>query len=304
MPYMSSIVPENNRPKMVDASLPGQGRKDPYIGITGFVSQQEVEALGKIVRPQGCRRLMAGVLASFKTMHGEPTTNRRYPKFSEVEPLLHSLSELDNVWPVVHFNAPRRELLGDLLLELAEKNPSMEGVQLNIVKPDIGAIERFKEAFPHIEVILQANKRSLLGKGEKSVRTEAPSEFLEDYRYVADHILLDLSGGTGKGLDIEWVSQVLAAFHSQWRTEWQVTPGIAGGLGPEAEVVLRALRSHVGPEVLAGCSIDAETALRKPIKDPIEGEDFQDILCNEKVISYLSRTDSFFDVCSGYAKNS
>ncbi len=251
----------------------------PYIGITGIASLEDVEtilACCKIVSAAArTHRVMAGVLVSAKTLRGEPTTNRRYPTIDAAEGLLLN-SRYAYAWPVVHYNT---RATGDAFREelraLTERCPSMRGLQLNVVSPDPDVVSRFASEHPRIEVILQVNRSAF---GTEPVPADALI-YARDYP-AASHALIDLSGGRGADIDTEFAARVVRAWHHPARV------GVAGGLGPNAGATLRALRDELGAELFAELSFDAESRVRSLVEDPIEGEKYQDKLDRGKALAY------------------
>lgn len=254
-------------------------RQSPYLGVTGIVSTEDVCALNRCwssVRDQTRRFLMAGVLVSAKTLRGESTESRRYPKLGALSELLEGLAEF--AWPVVHYNT--RATGEDLTRELFDLSRYLSssvvcGLQLNVVRPADSAFRNTRHLFN--KRILQVNTSSL---GEGDVR-----EYAGQYAGAVDHALIDLSGGTGKPLDPDWLAETIGPW-SFWQT-CGIRPGLAGGLGPDCARVLSRFAQRVGPEVWRGVSVDAESGLRVPVDDPVPGAKHQDRLCPERVQAYL-----------------
>lgn len=253
----------------------------PYIGVTGIVTEQDARAVldaWAAVRDRAPgRRLMAGVLVSARTLRGEAVSSKRYPAIADAQRLLAMLAE-GGAWPVVHYNT--RGNLNDELGALMRLAPATRGVQLNVVQPAPAIPARLRALWPGVEVILQVN-RSSIGDGSPA----SAHAYVAQYRSGVDHALLDLSGGTGRGIDREWATLALAVAATWERLG--ITPGIAGGFGPGCGPTLADLRTRVGPELAAMLSIDAESRLRVPVTDPIEGEKHQDRLDAELVRTYL-----------------
>lgn len=241
-----------------------------YIGATGFVQAPRDVAIAAacvaLTPPSHC--FMAGVLASAKTLRGEPTPSRRYPPFRAVERLLYELDDL-GAWPVVHFNC--RDGLDEHLARLAEECPSMRGLQLNVANPDPEAIARFLRLRSDVAFVLQVN-RGAVERGAP-ITAEAIAAYVARYAEVATYALIDLSGGEGKALDTALALDVLR----RWSPAWQTRPSFAGGLGPHAEETVQVLCRDGGHDP-RGLSFDAESLLRTPCTDPIPGERHQDTL--------------------------
>lgn len=252
----------------------------PSIGVTGVVTMDDVRAIAECVRMlPPTHRLMAGVLVSAKTLNGEPTENRRYPKFGAVEELLRALDAV-GAWPVVHFNT--RAQLQEQLERLGATLLSMKGLQLNVSRPDPAVVEGFLMQRPDVEFILQVN-RSVVPVGA-TITPRDVFEYIRPYAGLAKHALLDLSGGEGREMSAGLAADVL----NDW--PWPgIVPSFAGGLGPDAGPLLAELASKVrDPRRLLGCSFDAESRLRVAIDDPIPQASHQDRLNAEKATRWVS----------------
>lgn len=215
-----------------------------YIGITGFAdtSDHNTARACAAMMPAGWR-FMAGVLVSAKTLCGAASERRRYPRIEEVPPIVKAL-RANGAWPVAHFNT-RAETGTKLLSQLAELMsfaPGIAGIQLNIVRPSLEALRVFKSCYPHVELIVQAN-RSAFGEAPSAAGAIA---YAREYADVASHVLLDLSGGVGAPLDVE----LAKATAREWRL--RASLGVAGGLDASTVSELRGLR----------VSCDAETRVR------------------------------------------
>lgn len=284
----------------------------PYVGITGFTSLDDVSIIPTLPRPAFNHRLMAGVLVSAKTLRGEAVGSKRYPAIGEVRGLLLALKEA-GAWPTVHFNT--RDLAHDLerlMFALGgttgadgdADNPvtpfasqgALGGIQFNVVCPPCGELEWLRTVFPHVEIILQVNGSSLREFERATKRSRHPVEAVGAYvaQYaddgLCDHVLLDLSGGRGEFIDAAWCASVLDHYALPWFAQG-LSVGIAGGLGPNADVKLREIAGYVSRGTLMErlISYDAESAVRVPVHPEyaIEGEKHQDALDGEKARAYV-----------------
>ncbi len=254
----------------------------PYIGITGIVTSDDAETARECVRlVPPTHRLMAGVLVSAKTLRGGTPTSRRYPRIGAVEGILAALADA-GAWPVVHYNSRAEgEDLAVELRVLANLCESMRGVQLNIARPDAWAIDGFLRGHPNVEFILQVNRGAYPNGVMPSA--DVAAAYVHNYRAVASYALLDLSGGLGTAVDVEFTAKIL----SRWREDWFVGAAVAGGLGPDASGVLTSLRGAVGDGVFRTLSFDAETGVRVPVSDPIAGEKHQDTLARGEALAWV-----------------
>lgn len=292
----------------------------PYIGITGITSDEDVDTISEcckiVAATVRTHRVMAGVLVSAKTLRGEPTTNRRYPTIDRVEALLLN-SRYAYAWPVVHYNTRAvGDSLGNELRELVNRCPSMRGLQLNVVSPEPDVVAKFAVDHPNVEVILQVNRAAMpsLDKivgsdGDKLIaRRNVASEviaYTSQYEGIM-HVLLDASGGDGRGLDTRAIGTIIGRrAHELNRRGIRI--GFAGGLGPECSGTIIETRNHAmlqawdrfvvcGGEQsidaslyeLTALSFDSETRVRVPVEDPFVGEKYQDRLDRDKAFAYIA----------------
>lgn len=215
----------------------------PYIGITGFASPEDVttaEQCAALV-PRGWR-FMAGVLVSAKTLRGEDSPRRRYPPLPSAAGLVRHLAAV--AWPVVHFNTRATgEDLARELRALGRGLPEARGLQLNVVRPDPAAVAAFRREFPGVEVVLQVNRASL---DAASPNVSEIDDYVAAYDGLAEHALLDLSGGAGVPLDLPLARDVVRGWMHAAR------PGVAGGLDAASVRQLEGL----------AVSCDAESRVR------------------------------------------
>lgn len=256
----------------------------PYIAVSGLASVSDARLLCAIennpsVEP---RRLVGAVLVSRKTLQGKATESLRYPSLAVAQEVCATLAAAPIV-PAVHYNT--RTNGGDIereLFTLARHVPAMRMLQLNVVCPAVEAVEAFRRAHPWVEIVLQVS-------GETRAQYQSaglnPWAVLADYGRVVDHLLLDLSRGTGRPLPVEATADEIRLHELQAETR-HVGLGVAGGLGPDARPVLGVLHGILDEAVFARLSFDAESNLRVPAS-----HDFhlpgRDVLDAEKVRGYL-----------------
>lgn len=250
----------------------------PYIGVTGIVTAADLYTVRDCcaLMPWS-HRFMAGVLVSAKTLRGESTESRRYPAASQVEAILSACASY-GAWPAVHYNTRAHgDALASELATLVRTFPSMRGLQLNIVRPSPSVVDAFALDHLHIEVIAQMNRAAF---GNTPVPADAII-YARDYPN-ASHALLDRSGGCGADIDTAFAARVARGWPHAARL------GVAGGLGPDAEPTLRALRDDLGAERFASLSFDAESRVRVPVEDPTLGAKHQDRLDRDLAIAWVS----------------
>lgn len=252
----------------------------PYTGVTGFVTNQDIEIAkwaGQRVPSGHC--LMAGILVSHKTLTGVPVTNRRYPTIEQARKILTALKEEGNIWPVAHYNTSGcKDPLCFQLLRLVRDLPGISGIQMNIVKPRYEDLLTFKEACPDVSLILQVNSSSV-----PSSEVGDTTHYIRTYEGIVDYALLDLSGGRGKVVSMDWVSKIL----KHWPTD-SIRPGIAGGLGPDCGPLILSLKDKFPLLDLSEICFDSESNIRIPAENPLPETDYQDDLSGDLVLKYLN----------------
>lgn len=241
----------------------------PYIGITGFVSKEEMETFHRlftIERKGGKsiknlidslqRKIMIGVLVSQKTLLKElPDNYNRYPHIDDVRKIF---IDDDTYFNCIHFNSKDFDNLFVHLSMLAQI-PNIHGIQLNICWPPPKILEQFKVQFPHIKLILQ------IGEDAYKEVEESPKSLYQElskYSNSIDFVLFDMSGGNGILIQVDKVLIKIIVDVSQKMPDIGI--GIAGGLSHDTIMVIseafEALESfRYSPRKI---SIDAEGRLR------------------------------------------
>ena len=264
-----------------------------YIGVTGFMTPQEVRAGLRCFEASSDRKLMVGVLVSSKTLVGN--TNKwpaRYPKVDSRITELFEKQKLDayKVFQrhecavnLIHYNTDDPKTLSDQLIKLAHMyGPYLDGFQLNIAWPHMGEIEKLHAA-THWEqrLVLQVGGHAL-DKVDHDPKKLADmiGHYGGSVRVIND-VLIDPSGGKGQPFDAEKALSYLKEIASRG---FDINLGIAGGLGPESMALLNLLLDDF-PDL----NIDAEGQLRDKETDDL------DII---KMSSYLTQAQQWFATTS------
>ena len=255
-------------------------RKGPYVGITGFMSAEEVATvLANTNLSQSEKLLMVGVLGSLKTMKDLPNKwPNRYPKKDEISQIFLDDPRCLNL---VHYATGEKESLADQLFQMVEiAGPNLHGFQLNVNWPDPKALDAFKNRYPEKVIVFAASKNVFESVNNSPV--ELAARMKSEYEGLADYILLDPSGGHGIPFDADIARGYLEAFS---KYESIFTLGAAGGLGPDTLDLVRPL---IGD--FPNLCIDAEGRLRTA-----QPEDRLNII---QATSYVRQSLNMFAVMS------
>lgn len=222
-----------------------------YIGVTGFMSRAEVDAVLTAIPAGAERLLMVGVLVSSKTMQGIPNKwPKRYPSADQIASIFpdHPLA-----LNLAHFNTNDSNELFDQMMAVTELGgENFHGFQLNIAWPDPYTIWRYKQKHPNKIIVIQCGQSALeiMDCDPIVVATVA-----DNYQDTCEYLLIDPSGGLGKPLNTLKGLDYLHELNSRLS---RMKFGIAGGLSPAT------LEDLIGPIVkkFPNTSIDAEGRLR------------------------------------------
>lgn len=221
----------------------------PYIGITGFTHQRQVESVLDHFARLGFdsnHRLMVGVLVSHMSLTGQPMKPEWQFKYPAPEAVNDIFVDEPQTLNLIHYNSKEPDL-ADQLERLMDLAPLAEGVQLNIAWPDPNEVARFKQLHPGKLVVLQVSTAALmkLGRGLSGADpNRAIGDFdpgrLSDLRLAAlaianyfewvDYFLPDLSGGVGKNMDPLFMAAMVAG---QMQLANAPLPVVGGGLMAE-----------------------------------------------------------------------
>ncbi len=225
--------------------------KNPYIGITGFTTRDEVKEILSMVPRSSDRLAMIGVLASLKTLRGlQNRWPNRYPKVENISAIFTRHPRALNL---IHYNTDEKETLYDQLVKLTGiAGRDLHGFQLNIAWPDPSALAKYSLKYPAKKIVLQIGGRAF--ELIEYLPAKLAKKVAEEYAGLLDYILLDPSGGYGKLLDVRSARAYLCALRMK---NLDIGLGVAGGLSPETLDIINPLARDF-PDV----SIDAEGRLR------------------------------------------
>jgi hypothetical protein len=233
----------------------------PYIGITGFTEKEQVtQALDSL--PSTDRKLMVGVVATYKSLRGIPMN----PYWQASTPYPTSIKELflpdDRTLNLVHYSTElnrQYSLFGDMIRvrdQIAGRHNHMfHGFQINMTWPNPDQIEEYRRYVgdSHDEIILQINGEALEVVDN---RPNLAMGIINQYVGLVDRVLFDLSGGRGIPIDIKQARQYLRPIADKG---WDLGLGVAGGLCAESlDTIIPLL------EEFPGISFDATGKLLGP----------------------------------------
>lgn len=233
---------------------------DPYIGITGFTKPEEVFSALQAFPNNGNRKLMVGVLATYKSLRGIPMK----PKWAKQTPNPGAISGLfpndERAVNLVHFSTEEgREssVLADMLRIHELAGPNFHGFQLNVAWPEINQLNGYREVMGwDYRIVLQLGKTAMEAVGRTA---RGVVDTLYHYAGVVDDVLFDQSGGLGKPFHTERAREFLSAIA---REGWGLGLVVAGGLGPGSLDLVEPLLAE-----FPNLSIDAQGRLRNAEHD-------------------------------------
>lgn len=224
--------------------------KKPYIGITGFMSYDEVMFVLRQLHDVSCRLIMVGVLASLKTLRGLP--NKWPNRYPAVLKIFDIFSIHDLALNLIHYDTKEPETLREQLVEMTRlAGGNLHGFQLNIAWPSLAILQEYRREYPDKKFVLQVGGHAFEMVGHSPDRLAGK---VSEYEGVADYVLLDPSGGYGKPFNPERARDYLFALKAK---HLSMGLGVAGGLSPSTLDLVEPLVKDF-PDL----SIDAEGRLR------------------------------------------
>lgn len=217
----------------------------PYIGITGFKTKEQIEAVLNGLSPadrsffiKNDYQLMLGVTASDKRLNDVMSEGKTSPRIGEIENMFEAVFAGRNqvvssfCLPMIHYFTSVPQMLYDEVCKLFQsgtvgwlyKQNLCKAIQINQDWPSVGSLQSIKYALPELQIVVQLSPNALTASDESII------ERASHYANLASHILIDPSGGNAKQLDLtrgvkllNRLKQVLPNLHI----------GAAGGFGPD-----------------------------------------------------------------------
>lgn len=229
-------------------------RHKSYIGLCDIpdadFARATLAAFDACGGPATGRRVMIGVMTSHKRLYGLPTKwSAIYPPPDEIASIFVRHPSAMNT---VHY-ADYDGIDIEDSIEMATRfgGPLMDAIQLDMIWPDPAALFRYRLRRPEVEVVLQVGTHALAEVGDDP---RLYVDAMRCYGSSLDWVLLDKSGGNGKGMVAE---ELLPFVLATKRDLPDLGIAVAGGLGPDTlDLVDPILAVH--PDI----AMDAQGRLR------------------------------------------
>ncbi|GEM_PF-721078 len=194
----------------------------PYIGVTGINLPRHAQAVSRtfeeagLTQEQSHHRGMVGLLVSQKTLSTRFSTTSRYPNLEQIRQIL-TITQ-NTAFNTLHYHTYRRSTLALQLKELLGSSGLYadglcEGVQLNVSWPPVSEVERIKQTFPDLKIIMQLGPKTLTESPSKVATDLIPSAEeivanLAPYADLVSYVLIDPSGGRGQAFQINRIAPI------------------------------------------------------------------------------------------------
>lgn len=235
-----------------------------YIGITGITKISEIEYIKPLVSKN--RLFMCGILVSYKILKGDNNSDRK--RYVNVKDLHDLCKESHNAGflTILHYNTKNKtEFYKEIamIMDIYNLHDYVDGFQLNIDLPSHVGLTSLKDLFPSKKIIFSLNNTLITNADTKQLDLNFATNsnlnlyFNTKLASVYDYVLIDLSGGVGKFIDIDASINI---YNMLKKSRYVNEIGFAGGLSDEnvfeiSEDISDKLNS-------TDFSIDAESNLR------------------------------------------
>ena len=195
----------------------------PYIGVTDFTDSDQVMQALDCIPLNINRRLHVGIMCSYKTLHGIPTSSgweHIWPTHSQVRELF---KDVPRVYNVIHY-ADYDDLtsLMEIQMALDYAGEHVNAIQLDMKWPSPQLLEDIKRTNPTIDIIQQIGRTAMNQSSDWE-------KDLAQYDALADYVLLDYGMGRGTPFASEHMLELVETA-LMYFGEDQIA--VAGGLGP------------------------------------------------------------------------
>lgn len=230
--------------------------KQAYISMTGVQTLEQAQALkAKLSFSKDAfasHRAVIGILTEPATFD-KKAVGAKQPDFHTLPNILATLKPVADT--AIHYTTTTPEHLTQEIMQGI--TPLYETglvtiIQYNNAKPDPRQLEQIKHAFPKLEQVIAVTPEMY-----SQPRWRDNKAFINDYRGLIDHIIIDPSSGTGTAFDLY---QSLR-WHLTIKEHLDVTTCFAGGLGPET-ITTRIQELGASLPCMDAISFDAEKELQ------------------------------------------
>lgn len=230
-----------------------------YIGITDFAHPHEVGEICKLV--EGTEyKIMVGIMMSYKSLYKLPTSWAGcWPDLEAYKNIFQNIPKAYNTLHYADYNDQTDA--EDLKKAIRYCGENLHALQLDMIWPHQKLLSKIKDKYPSLNIIFQLNQ-NVIEKydGHLQLVYDALREYDND---LIDVILMDMSMGTGKEMDVALQLSLLEGLQETLPDKYFAA---AGGLGPgRLDSIIPLLKEHP-------ISIDAQSKLRRSgnAKDPID----------------------------------
>lgn len=242
----------------------------PYIGVTGYKHFADVKLiLDKCDFPVGY--LMFGFTSSDKRLLDPSSEGKTSPSLDRLPELVNLVPK--HHLPMVHYFTKTPEKVYEEILALFKHchlDSSHCGLQLNLHWPDPKQLKAICAILSGLTITLQLPRPVLELTDAEIV------EKLKPYQGSVQYALIDPSGGQGLDFDLQRAGALMMAMQENL----EITPGVAGGFGPNN--VKSRIRALSEISLCDGCNrpklenycIDAQGKLRNDsFRQPVYPKD-------------------------------
>ncbi len=249
-----------------------------YIGACGFQSSQQVLEIWQLLRTfdQDSPTFMVGAMTSHKILHGLSTRHTiEYPPVDNLKDIFSVKDpRIVNCLHYANYDAKRGfDLCSELSILMDCCGPHLGAIQLDMPWPEVAELQKFKNRFESVDLILQVGPDAMYTKHEDPMQI---AHEVKHYVGLISHVLLDASGGEGIPIDTSLIEGYIDSIGT---VGCDVQFAVAGGLGPKTVGKVAGLVREYG------VSIDAQTALTKTGKSG----DLMDITLTKLYVEYAYR---------------
>jgi hypothetical protein len=206
------------------------------------------------------RKLHVGVMMSYKTLNGISTKwENAFPKKEDVGSIFLKHQSIFNVLHYADYDSI--DVLENLFKATDYAGINVDGLQLDMIWPEIDTVKEYRKKYPFIKIILQGNTKAFELVGND---IDVFVQRVKEYKYYVDYILLDKSMGRGLGMDAQGLIPIVKSIQENIP---HIGIAAAGGLGPNTLNLVESLAKEF-PKL----SIDAQGKLRPSgnALDPID----------------------------------